>query len=560
MKHFFAHFWASIASTIVAFLQLKSFKALAESKSIFKEQKTIQLNWEESIAYPKIVAAELAESELNQWQNEPMDRVTSVSQLADVNPSDWAFQALQSLKERYGCIAGSPDRTYRGNRALTRDEFASSLNVCLDRILANANSHTTNQLPREDLATLGRLQAEFAHELADLPKRVDSLSTRISTLEGQQFSPTVKFSGDAVLAISDTFGDRVGGDSDATETVLSNVVRLNFSTSFSGKDLLRMRLGLFNGTPLNVGVTGTNMTRLGFDGNNNNQLQIQRLHYRFPIGKAANVIVEAGGLEAPEHIPSFNPLLLPNFTGSISRFGRYSPIYRQGEGAKGIVTNIRLANPLTLTLGYLARNAENTDIKKGFFNGNYAAIAQFAYQPDPNLGVGLTYTHSYYPSGQIMLSGATGTVLANQPFGNQVATSGDHFGVEATYRLVPKLNLSGWFGYTIANAETSNLASDIPAGSNAEIIYWALSLGFPDLGGKGNLASLLIGNPPRVIRSDAGSDSSTDDISWHIEAMYRIQLTDRIFLTPGMFLILHPEPNGDRNEIMVGTIRTTFTF
>ncbi|OWY66980.1 hypothetical protein B7486_33615 [cyanobacterium TDX16] len=47
-------------------------------------------------------------------------QVTSVSQLSDVQPTDWAFQALQSLVERYGCIAGYPDGTYRGNRALTR--------------------------------------------------------------------------------------------------------------------------------------------------------------------------------------------------------------------------------------------------------------------------------------------------------------------------------------------------------------------------------------------------------------------------------------------------------
>jgi uncharacterized protein involved in exopolysaccharide biosynthesis len=39
-----------------------------------------------------------------------MEQVTSVTQLSDVRPTDWAFQALQSLVERYGCIAGYPDR------------------------------------------------------------------------------------------------------------------------------------------------------------------------------------------------------------------------------------------------------------------------------------------------------------------------------------------------------------------------------------------------------------------------------------------------------------------
>ncbi|HAA28121.1 MAG TPA: hypothetical protein DCE56_11165, partial [Cyanobacteria bacterium UBA8553] len=50
---------------------------------------------------------------------DPLAQVTSVSQLTDVDPTHWAFQALQSLVERYGCIEGYPDRTYRGNRALT---------------------------------------------------------------------------------------------------------------------------------------------------------------------------------------------------------------------------------------------------------------------------------------------------------------------------------------------------------------------------------------------------------------------------------------------------------
>src|SRR5690242_14534259 len=50
----------------------------------------------------------------NFHQNQVMAQITSVSQLSDVQPTDWAFVALQSLVERYGCIAGYPDNTYRG--------------------------------------------------------------------------------------------------------------------------------------------------------------------------------------------------------------------------------------------------------------------------------------------------------------------------------------------------------------------------------------------------------------------------------------------------------------
>ena len=78
--------------------------------------------------------AQTFDYELEDTLLEEQGQVTSVTQLSDVQPTDWAFQALQSLVERYGCIAGYPDSTYRGNRTMTRYEFAAGLNACLDRI------------------------------------------------------------------------------------------------------------------------------------------------------------------------------------------------------------------------------------------------------------------------------------------------------------------------------------------------------------------------------------------------------------------------------------------
>ena len=69
----------------------------------------------------------------NSLDENPMGQVNSVSQFRDVQPTDWAFQSLQSLVERYGCIAGYPNGTYRGNRTLTRYEFAAGLNAWLER-------------------------------------------------------------------------------------------------------------------------------------------------------------------------------------------------------------------------------------------------------------------------------------------------------------------------------------------------------------------------------------------------------------------------------------------
>ncbi|MCL6754931.1 carbohydrate porin [Nostoc sp. CCCryo 231-06] len=138
-------------------------------------------------------------------------QVNSVSQLSDIKPSDWAFQALQSLVERYGCIAGYPDATYRGNRALSRYEFAAGLNACLDRVNELIAVGTNDLVKKEDLAVLQNLQTEFAAELTTLRGRVDTLEAHTATLEAQQFSTTTRLNAQIITAVSDTFGNRVGG-------------------------------------------------------------------------------------------------------------------------------------------------------------------------------------------------------------------------------------------------------------------------------------------------------------------------------------------------------------
>ena len=48
-----------------------------------------------------------------------LEQVTSVTQFADVVPTDWPYQALVNLVETYGCVAGYPNGSFRGNRAMT---------------------------------------------------------------------------------------------------------------------------------------------------------------------------------------------------------------------------------------------------------------------------------------------------------------------------------------------------------------------------------------------------------------------------------------------------------
>ena len=178
-----------------------------------------------------------------------LEQVTSISQLSDVNPNDWAFQALQSLVERYGCIVGYPDKTYRGNRALTRYEFAAGLNACLDKIQELLAAATADFVRKDDLEVLKRLQEEFAAELATLRGRVDSLDVRTATLERQQFSTTTRLNAEVLFGATSVLGgDRADGQAADRVPTLGYRIRLNFDTTFDGQDLLRTRLQANNGS------------------------------------------------------------------------------------------------------------------------------------------------------------------------------------------------------------------------------------------------------------------------------------------------------------------------
>ncbi len=500
--------------------------------------------------------AEVSVASLAQ-ESSDMGQVTSVSQLSDVKPTDWAFQALQSLVERYGCIAGYPDKTYRGNRAMTRYEFAAGLNSCMDRVNDLIAASTADMVKKEDLATLRKLQEQFAAELATLRGRVDGLETKVATLEKQQFSTTTKLRGEVIFALAGALGDRKAtptgpGAGLDKNTTFSDRVRLTLATSFTGKDTLLTRIAARN-VP-NTGTSiGSNMGRLSFgDGPatsavGDNGVAIDKAYYRFPLGNA-RVTVDATGGEFYGNMENFNGQLASDSTGSISRFGRFNPIYRYAQGGSGATVNYSFTPQIGLSAGFLAKNANDPTAGNGLFNGGNAVIAQLEYKASNNLGLGLTYVRGYDRTGGVSVTGGTGSALSNNPFAG-VATTSDNFGIQTSFKLSNAINLGGWVGYTSANRETI-------AGGNSSIWNWAVTLALPDLGKKGNLGGLIVGQQPKIT-GGVGAEPGTN---LFVEGLYRYQLNDKISITPGLMVIFNPENNNANSTSYVGTIRTTFQF
>jgi hypothetical protein len=534
-------------------------------------------------------------------QSENMGQVTSVSQFSDVQPTDWAFQALQSLVERYGCIAGYPNGTYRGNRALTRYEFAAGLNACLDRVNELIATATADLVKKEDLAALQRLQEEFSAELATLRGRVDNLEVKTAELEANQFSTTTKLVGEAIFNVSDTFGES-GADRSSdlinnrvplnangsianrrdlnSNLTFSDRVRLRLNTSFTGKDQLQIRLQARNtvpnsgtiagrdalGNPNNPDLTNTNMTRLSFDGDNGNDVIIDKLWYRFPLSDAISVRLDANAGEFYDNINNFNPDLASDARGAIARYGRFSPIYRQGNGGSGATINFApKKGPISASVGYLAGGGggnvgNNPSGSNGLTDGNFAAIAQLGFQPSDKIGLGLTYARTYQNSdGGVNQFDSTGSDLVNRPFGN-VPTTANHYGLQANIRPTDKIGIGGWVGYADMEAQSGGAGV---AGKDATAFYWAANLGLRDLGSKGSLLGVTFGQPPKVTGSRyriGGVRQIDADTSYHLETLYRMQVSENIAVTPGLLVIFNPEHNDKNDTIYVGTLRTTFSF
>jgi hypothetical protein len=503
-----------------------------------------------------------------------MNQVNSVSEFSDVSPDDWAYEALRNLVERYGCIEGYPDGSFRGNRALTRYEFAAGLNSCLQQIerliAAEGKEGGGQQVAPEDLETLERLVQEFQAELATLGTRVDNIEARTETLEENQFSTTTKLNGEVIFALSDIFGgeDVVTPDGEESEvdgnTVFQDRVRLNFDTSFTGEDLLRTRLEAENVQDFeSLSDTGgegiTREGQLGFDGSNGNDIEIDELYYQFPIGNAAEITVAGADTEVDDLVSTvLNPALASSGNGAVSRFGRFNPIYRIGAQSAGASFTFGPEAPISLSGGYLAGepsdpagDPSDPGRDSGVGNGSYSAFGQVTFKPSERFQIAGTYVHSY-SEGFNYNAGSIGSQVEVEENDGTVPVVGNSYGVEASFGLTDNIILSGWGGYTDAI---------VLGRGDATVWNYAGTLAIQDFGTEGSTLAFVVGQEPKLTEAEStlGLDED-EDTGLHVEGLYKWQVTDNISVTPGVIWLTAPGHNDDNDDVFVGTVRTTFSF
>ncbi len=513
-------------------------------------------------------------------------QVTSVSQLSDVQPTDWAFQALQSLVERYGCIAGYPDGTFRGNRAATRYELAAALNACLDQI-------SDRFATKEDLETVKALQEEFKAELATLKGRVDGLEARTATLEAQQFSTTTKLQGEVVMAVQ--YGDylnRNGGQAgttpNGTTAGLGNFVgpnsraaglpgsikdtrataiarvRLNFNTSFTGSDLLQTQLEVgnngqdtFNRVLSNggVGPYGGTQTLNGsqiYDGGAvdyagvGNTVTLRRLAYSFKPGK--NLTVTVGPKIFPSDFVDFNSYANNSAQDFSSGFFINNPLIItngvDGPGGAGAAVDWNFGGgPISARAVYVAASPTNS-VANGFGGGLFGDPYQATAELEYSKSFGADKKNNFAIRGQYTNS-STSDYHQNVVGVNTEATFG-RFGV------------FGRFGYSI-NPKFQNVSSPVAFAPNNNtfasadyFMSWMAGAGVKDLFVPGSLLAVAAGQP-FIVQGQNGPQQL------NFEGFYRFPINDNITITPAVMLIKDVN-NTTSDTVVQGLVRATFSF
>ncbi len=494
-------------------------------------------------------------------------QITSVSQLSDVQPTDWAFQALQSLIERYGCIIGYPNQTFQGNRVLTRYEFAAGLNLCLNQLNEILQGNLAILVREEDLQIIERLQTDFATELTELRGQILGLEARTAELEANQFSTTT-----TLLGINSvTFQGRTQNQADIRprdgqpETDDSgnsiNVISFNYfqlDTRFDFNNLLR--LGLIN-------ITGsteprlTNDVRLGTDFFDTNQFVVAELTYRFLLNDNFAGYIGTGNVNA---VTAFRG---PNrfesaATGPLSFFAQRNPLLNIGFGQAGFGFDWQFAQRASLQAVY------SSNIGEIFGDGGHNTGAiQLAITPFNPIDLTLYYVYDYSPNGSLFSFVGDEQLTAENPrTGESAPLRTDGIGSTLTWQISPKLTLGGWFGFT---------SSWIPGESGrVETTNYMVFINLPGLFGEGNLGGIYVGQPPKIVHSNLpdgnnipdsfdtslGRSGSQPGTTTHVELFYRWQVTDNISITPGVILIFQPGHTPDSDTIGIGAVRTTFIF
>jgi hypothetical protein len=522
-------------------------------------------------------AASLNLAEVSQYASQ--EQVTSISQFSDVKPTDWAYQALSNLVERYGCVAGYPNGTFKGDQAMTRYEAAALLNACLDRV-----TETTDELKK--------LMQEFEKELAVLRGRVDGLEAKVGELHATQFSTTTKLSGQATFVVgANTFsGSAINTGANTVNrapneftgrprtpvplpnaTTFNYDVQLTFDTSFTGKDLLRTNLragnfgnSVFGGEPHSLGLAELEVAfeeDCGTGVDCGDVVSIDKLFYQWPLG--GGITATLGARVGQEDMLALWPSVYPSDTIlNVMTVNGAPAAYSKNLGAgAGLWWQ---SNGFSISTNYVAANGDSgnpslsvEDGGGGLGNRNSGATGsvQLGYQQEQ---WGLAAIWTYVQPETQFVPGTT--PFTHSAIDHNLNAATNAWGLSAFWQplrsgWLPSLSL-GW------GINTTTYSTPQPRGSLSTSQSWMVGLQWTDVFQKGNDFGFAVAQPVFATALNDGVTPNDGNYVW--EWWYKIQVTDNITVTPALIYLSRPfgqvTPAGESFSQFGGLVKTTFRF
>ncbi len=494
-------------------------------------------------------------------------KMSSVSDFQDLVPSDWAYQALLDLSDRYGCIGGSHSIILHSNQPITRLQAAGLINSCLTRISISTDN-------------LRGLRLEFKNELIILKGRADAISTELAVVEATQFSTTTKLNGETTIGLgaygyggSAKNGNQGPGLKPGQQllsaTTLNYEAKLNFDTSFSGSDLLRTRLrdGNYRGSAF--GGSQYQSTRLvqafgstaGAD-----ILEVDRLYYQFPIGKEFKAIfaARARNTEMLALVPSvYESNLLDLYTGTFGVPGVYTREVGEGFALNWTQSKVKSRRRFAAGVNYISRFSSSGDPGKGglftaYGAGNllaqaglispkWAIVGGYLYGQCGNSirdSTQFTNRQSSTPCSSLRPGAATNNVAVNAYW--QPHSSG----------WMPSVS-AGW-GHGFFNN-----SYDIEGIHQSKAFQsWMIGFQWNNLFANGNAGGFAVGQAPYTTKLFSENTATDSNYAW--EWWYRWQITNSIAITPGVIYLSRPAgqntPPGKTFDALGATIGARYRF
>lgn len=522
-------------------------------------------------------------------------QVSEITELTDVSVDDWAYQALASLVEEYGCVEGYPDFTYRGDRFMTRYEFAAGLNSCLDAIRFLI---AENGLSTEDLATIQRLSEEFAAELAELGARVDALEADVAELRANQFATVTKLRGNVFAHINSGFRDTpiltertfagnafVGGrDAQGNpivqtidtnpEVTFSYLTWINLNSSFTGSDRLTLQFVAGDGTASSNIYTSAGLfntlgapftLQTGAPGGSINDVYIRELSYGFPIGDKVSLEV---GPRVNWYRFFDNNRYTFFLTGANSFNSSGGTQVNAVDRGTGAIMVWNMTDWADLRVGWLAENTEFLttsavpDPSRGLFGGAHTLTAQLGLKPVDDVNLRLLYTRSrLVPNGAGQIGGAVSEPLyglADDGFGGALdAATADTFLVNFDWAALDWLGLFGRYSYG-----STNLIDDDDNVGSVEAQSFQFGFAFPDLFKEGALGTISYVIPFDILDGReflvaGGGDGGTQQ---ELEVSYRYPLSSNIAIMPSFYWITNANNFDENGNLYFLNLQTQLFF